>query len=101
MIQDLFNLQSKTALVTGGTHGLGMAIAKGLAGAGARIVINDIMPEKLENAIKEYKKDGIDAKAYLFNVTVEDEVKAAIEKIEAEIKALESDILKMLREVTA
>ena len=39
----LLDLTGKTALVTGGTHGLGMAIATGLAQAGAKIVINDIL----------------------------------------------------------
>ena len=34
-MQELFDLSGKTALLTGATHGLGMAIAKGLAGAGA------------------------------------------------------------------
>ena len=89
MIQELFNLQGKTALVTGGTHGLGMAIAKGLGGAGARIVVNGLLPEKLENAVSEYKKEGIDAAGYLFNVTREDEVKAAIDKIESEFAPID------------
>ncbi len=47
----LFDLTGKTALVTGATHGLGMAIATGLAKAGAKIVINDILEDKLEEAI--------------------------------------------------
>ncbi len=37
---NLFDLTGKTALVTGGTHGLGMAMAMGLGKAGAKIVIN-------------------------------------------------------------
>ncbi len=56
MSQALFDLSGKTALVTGGTHGLGMAIATGLAEAGATIVINDVFPEKLETAKSAYAK---------------------------------------------
>ncbi|WP_281228985.1 hypothetical protein [Flavobacterium aquiphilum] len=37
---DLFDLTGKTALITGGVHGLGMSIAKGLVHAGAKIVVN-------------------------------------------------------------
>jgi gluconate 5-dehydrogenase len=88
-MQELFDLKGKTALVTGGTHGLGMAIAKGLAGAGAQIVINDIFEDKLENAVKEYAEDGIDVKAYKFDVTKEDEVKAFIKKIESEVAPID------------
>jgi len=89
MIQKLFNLTGKTALVTGATHGLGMAIAKGLAGAGARIVINDIFPEKLEKAAAEYKAAGIEISAYLFDVTEENEVKDFIGKIESEVAPID------------
>jgi len=39
-----------------------MAIATGLAEAGARIVINDILPEKLENAISEYNAEVLTLK---------------------------------------
>ena len=88
-MQELFNLSGKTALVTGGTHGLGMAIATGLAGAGARIVINDISQEKLEQAVREYAEIGIEASAYLFDVTKEAEVKNFIEKMEKEVAPLD------------
>jgi gluconate 5-dehydrogenase len=81
----LFDLSGKIALVTGGTHGLGMAIATGLANAGAEIVINDIFPEKLENAKKEYAAKGIDVATYLFDVTDEKAVDEYIGRIEKEV----------------
>ena len=82
---DLFDLTGKVSLVTGGTHGLGMAIAKGLASAGAKIVVNDISQEKLDNAYKEYKKDGFDVSMYLFDVTDDSLVSVYIDKIEKEV----------------
>ncbi len=85
MSLDLFDLTGKVALVTGGTHGLGMAIANGLAKAGAKIVVNDISQEKLDNAKKEYEKNGVDATMYLFDVTDDAAVKKYIEIIEKEV----------------
>lgn len=82
-------MTGKTALVTGATHGLGMAIAKGLAGAGARIVINDIFQEKLDNAVKEYAADGIDVAAYNFNVTDEQDVKKSLARIYKEVAPID------------
>ncbi|MFO7658577.1 MAG: gluconate 5-dehydrogenase [Bacteroidales bacterium] len=81
----LFDITGKTALITGGTHGLGMAIATGLANAGAKIVINDVSQEKLDNAKKEYKEKGIDVYTYLFDVTDEKSVDESISKIEKEV----------------
>lgn len=81
----LFDLTGKTALVTGGTHGLGMAIAKGLASAGAAIVFNDRDADKADAAIGQYREAGIDARAYLFDVTDEEAVKEQIARIEAEV----------------
>lgn len=85
----LFDLTGKTALVTGGTHGLGMAIAVGLAGAGARIVVNDVSSGKLEKAKKDYTDAGIDANTYLFDVTDENAVIQNISKIESEVAPID------------
>ena len=82
---NLFNLKGKRALITGGTHGLGMAMAKGLASAGAELIINDLSPEKIEGALKEYSKFGIKAHGRLFDVTNDPEVKGAVDAIESEI----------------
>lgn len=88
---ELFDLTGKVALVTGATHGLGMAIAKALAHAGAKLVINDLSKEKLDNAIAEYAADGITAYGYLFDVTKEEQVVENIAKIAKEVG--EVDIL--------
>lgn len=82
---NLFDLTGKTALITGGVHGLGMAMAKGLGHAGAKIVVNDLSQEAINNAITEYKSVGIDAYGYVFNVTDETAVIENIAKIEAEV----------------
>ncbi|QCK13291.1 gluconate 5-dehydrogenase [Mangrovivirga cuniculi] len=83
---NLFDLKGKTALVTGATHGLGMAMAMGLGKAGATVVINGhSSQEKIDKAIEEYKKEGIDAKGYLFDVTKENQVIEYIGKIEKEV----------------
>jgi gluconate 5-dehydrogenase len=81
-MSDLFNLTGKRALVTGATHGLGMAMAKGLALAGADLIINGHSADKMANALQQYNTAGIRAHGYLFDVTIEDEVLAAVSQIE-------------------
>ncbi|HDR67740.1 MAG TPA: gluconate 5-dehydrogenase [Bacteroidaceae bacterium] len=85
MSTKLFDLTGKTALVTGGTHGLGMAIATGLANAGAEIIINDMFPEKLETAREQYHSNGIKVHTYHFDVTDEEAVEKMIPLIESEV----------------
>jgi len=83
---NLFDLTGKIALVTGGVHGLGMAMAKGLGHAGAKIVINDRSSrETVDNAVAEYKSVGIEAYGYVFDVTDEVAVIENINKIESEV----------------
>jgi gluconate 5-dehydrogenase len=86
---NLFDLTGKTALVTGGVHGLGMAMAKGLGHAGAKIVVNDLSQEAIDKAVAEYQSVGIEAYGYVFNVTDEKAVIAAINKIEDEVAPID------------
>lgn len=81
----LFDLTGKRALVTGGTHGLGMAIATGLGEAGAELIVNDIFPEKLESAKKIYQEQNLKIHTYNFDVTNEDQVTEFVAKIEKEV----------------
>ena len=53
---NLFDIKGKVALITGSTHGLGMAMAKGLGQAGATIVVNgNSSQEKIDHAVNELK----------------------------------------------
>lgn len=78
----MFSLEGKVALVTGAAYGIGLAIAKALAGAGAKIVFNCSRQSTIDRGLAAYKELGIDAKAYLCDVTDEDAVKAMVEDIE-------------------
>jgi gluconate 5-dehydrogenase len=85
MINELFDLKGKVALITGGTHGIGMAIGKTLGKAGARICVNDLSEERLDACKVEYKKDGIDVFTIVFDVTSEEGVEKGISAIEKEV----------------
>ncbi|MCH4551747.1 MULTISPECIES: gluconate 5-dehydrogenase [Aestuariibaculum] len=82
---NLFNLKGKRALITGGTHGLGMAMADGLASAGAELVITGTTPSKMEDALNHYRGQGFTASGYLFDVTNEEDAKKHMDIIAKEI----------------
>lgn len=60
-VHQLFNLQGKTALVTGGSRGLGLQMAHALGEAGARLILSSRKAADLEEATRELKAAGIDA----------------------------------------
>jgi NAD(P)-dependent dehydrogenase (short-subunit alcohol dehydrogenase family) len=62
------NVKDRVAIVTGSGQGIGEGIARVLAGAGARTVINDIEPEKAEKVVAELEGSGLAATGYVANV---------------------------------
>lgn len=87
---NLFDLSGKVALITGATHGLGMAMATGLGNAGATIVVTGNSSQtKLDAAVETYKKAGLNVYGYLFDVTDEEAVKSNIKAIESEVGAID------------
>lgn len=85
----MFNLTGKVALVTGASYGIGYAIAKGLAQAGAKIVFNDINQDLVNKGLDSYKADGIEAKGYVCDVTDEAAVNALVKTIEEEVGVID------------
>ncbi|UXX81310.1 gluconate 5-dehydrogenase [Reichenbachiella carrageenanivorans] len=81
----LFDTSGKVALVTGGTHGLGMAMAKGIGLSGATIIVNGRSQDTVDEAVAQYQSWGITAHGYAFDVTDEKAVDAALTKIENEV----------------
>jgi len=84
-MDDIFSLKGKIAWVTGGSYGIGFAIAQALSGAGAVIVFNDISQERVDSGLEAYKAEGITARGYVCDVTDEDAVNATAAKIEQEV----------------
>jgi gluconate 5-dehydrogenase len=87
----LFDLTGKTALITGSSEGLGLAMARGLAEAGATIILNGRDEKKLANAAKAFADGGHNVAARPFDVADEAAVIAAFEHFDA--AGVEIDIL--------
>lgn len=81
-LNNMFSLKGNIALVTGGSYGIGFAIAKALARAGAVIAFNCRSQEHLDQAMKDYKREGIDAHGYICDVTDEIHVQQLVSEIE-------------------
>ncbi len=85
----LFDLTGKRALVTGSSQGIGFALAKGLADAGAEIVLNGRNLEKLAESAATLRASGAMVRELAFDVTDHDAVRAAVDKFEAEVGAID------------
>ena len=73
-IQQLFDLKGKTALVTGGSRGLGLQLAHALGEAGARIMLSSRKAEDLEQAAADLQSAGIDARWIAADCAKESEI---------------------------
>lgn len=88
-MENMFSLKGKIALVTGASYGIGFAIAKAFANAGAIIVFNDIKQELVDKGLKAYEEEGIKARGYVCDVTDEDAVNALVATVEKEVGVID------------
>ena len=86
-----FDLTGRTALVTGAARGLGFAYAKGLAAAGAEVVLNDLREVNVAEAADKLRAQGYKARGMAFDITDESAVAKAFATLDQE--GVEIDIL--------
>lgn len=85
----MFDLQNKVAVVTGGNGGIGLAMAQGLAAAGARIAVVGRNLDKLRTAVAALSAQGREAKAYAVDVCDEAAVGALMAQVVADFGRLD------------
>jgi gluconate 5-dehydrogenase len=82
-IASLFDLSGRIALVTGSSAGIGLALALGLGRAGAKVILNGRRRDKVTDAARKLREQGLSIMEMPFDVTDSAAVKAAVEQIEA------------------
>src|SRR5471030_2782522 len=88
-VLDNFRLDGRLALVTGSSAGIGLAIARGLAQAGARVVLNGRNRATLRDAAALLTLEGLEVHTQAFDVTDSAAIQAAVADIEARLGPLE------------
>ena len=81
----LFDLSGRTALITGSSKGIGYALARALASAGARVVLNARNGPALAQACAALAAEGFEVHAAAFDDTDADAVQAGVSRVEAEV----------------
>lgn len=84
MSLSLFDLSGRRALITGSSQGIGLALAEGLAAAGAAIVLNGRDETRVDAAAQALRERGFDVSAAAFDVTDAAAVRDGVDRIEAE-----------------
>lgn len=87
--QSLFSLEGKRALITGSGQGIGLRLARGLAAAGASIVLNDVDEARLAGAVSALRAEGIVAEGVLFNVSEPTQVQPAVADLVERVGAID------------
>ena len=88
-INSMFDLQGKVAVVTGGNGGIGLAMAQGLADAGAGIAVVGRNPDKLQAAVAGLYQQGHQAKAYAVDVCDEAAVSGLMAQVAGDFGRLD------------
>lgn len=77
-LTDQFSLHGQRILITGGYRGLGFAMARGLAQAGAEVALNGRSADKVEEAVATLRQEDLKAHAAVFDISLEDSVTEGI-----------------------
>ena len=85
----LFDLSGRTALVTGSSMGIGFALARGLAQAGASIVLNARNADRLEESAARLRSQGFNVSTLVFDATNAAQIAAAVDGYEANTGAID------------
>lgn len=85
----LFDLTGQRALITGSSQGIGFALARGLAAAGARVILNGRDEAKLSNAAERLRAEGADVDLLPFDATDHEAVRTAVDGFEAQTGAID------------
>lgn len=81
MTTQLFDITAQRILITGGSRGIGFALARGMGLAGAKVVINGRNKDALNTAVENLRSEGIDANGAAFDVTSSTDVTEAVGQI--------------------
>ncbi len=81
-------IRGSTYVITGGAQGLGKAIALQLVECGANLALVDVNESVLDQAVKECGKSGTDVKAYVANVSEEQQVDDLFSTIETDLGSI-------------
>lgn len=88
-VQQLFDLQGKTALVTGGSRGLGLQMAQALGEAGARVVLTSRKAADLEQAAAQLQAQGIAVDWLAADCANEAEIQQLVQATMAKVGAID------------
>lgn len=89
MIEELFDLKGRRAMVTGGSSGIGLAMARALLQAGVEVAIVNRNAESGRKAVAELGREGDRVMAVTADVSQVEEVEAAVERTEEELGPLD------------
>jgi len=85
----MFSLKGKIALVTGASYGIGFAIARAFARAGATIVFNDLTQAAVDKGLAAYAAEHIPAHGYVCDVTDERAVSQFVKNVERDVGVID------------
>ncbi len=88
-LMELFDLSGKTALVTGGSSGLGVAFAQGMAKAGANVVVTARRQELLDSVAADLRTHGVKAKGISCDITDEEAMEGLFNQVVEEFGSLD------------